>query len=206
MYGPSPFLLEDTEIAMSLIEDIVMGTLIVPGDKLEGSPLPFMACKKSDGGLRLIGHMDRANPLWKDLEIADSVLVIFWGPNTYVSPSYYVTSPRVPTWVYATVHVTGKAKLIQDADALSALVSDLSNFLEPEGSGWCIGQVADYKEKLLSGIVGFEIEANTTQSQVRILQTNSKEDRAAVYKALVGGTNAEQQVAELMKKNILSIG
>lgn len=200
MYGPAPFLFEDTNTAITLIDEIVMGTLIAPGETMEGSPLPFMTKQTEKGGLKLIGHMDRANPLWRLLDTSQQVLVVFWGPNTYISPSYYTSQPRVPTWAYATVHAHGTARLLVDETDSNKIVTDLGNFTEKPDSGWDIDQVTDYKQKLLKGIVGFEIDILRVQSQIRLLQTNNIADRASVYRSLAGGSNAERQTAELMDK------
>jgi transcriptional regulator len=48
---------------------------------------------------------------WKDLE-ASEVLVIFNGPHTYISSSWY-DHENVPTWNYIAVHVYGTVKLIE---------------------------------------------------------------------------------------------
>ncbi|WP_417317198.1 FMN-binding negative transcriptional regulator [Emcibacter sp.] len=206
MYAPEPFNFTDVDTAVLLIDEIVMGTLLVGGDKIEGSPVPFMARVDSDGTLCLVGHMDRANPLWQRMEDHGQVIVIFWGPNSYISPSYYTSKPRVPTWAYATVHVTGRPQLIEDANGVDKIVSDLSRFLEQEGSAWHISQVEEYKEKLLKAIVGFEIKASDFQSQVRLLQTNTDADRKAVFSSLIQGSPAERHVANMMIKMKMAVG
>lgn len=199
MYAPPPFFSDDVDVACGLVENIVMGTLVTSGTCLQGSPLPFMFEQESDGRSKLVSHMDRRNPLWRDMEDGREVMVIFWGPSAYISPSVYVTRPRVPTWVYATVHVNGTPRLVRDADGVDKIVSDLCNFMEKSGSAWDISQVVDYKEKLLSSIVGFEIDITSAQSQIRLGQLNDSEDLRAVYDALCGGTHGEKQVAALMK-------
>ncbi|MEP1447267.1 MAG: FMN-binding negative transcriptional regulator [Paraglaciecola sp.] len=200
MYAPSPYLSKDPTIACNLIDMIVMGTLVTCENSMQGSPLPFMVNQKTDGKLRLISHMDRANPLWKTLQNNQEVMVIFWGPNSYISPSIYTTSPRVPTWFFATVHLKGIPRLIEDEDGLDTIVSDLSQFMEKADSTWQISQVANYKKRLLSAIVGFEIDVRSCQSQIRLGQGNSSKDQNAVYQALSKGNPAEKQVAELMQQ------
>ena len=55
------------------------------------------------GGLKIRGHVARANPHWKQLANGSPVLVMFHGPHTYVSPSWYADTQSVPTWNYAVV-------------------------------------------------------------------------------------------------------
>lgn len=199
MYAPPPYYSEDIDIACDLVKTIVMGTLVTSGTFLQGSPLPFMFEKGRDSALKLISHMDRRNPLQREMEDGREVLVIFWGPNAYISPSDYVATPRVPTWVYATVHMNGIPRLIHGKNEIDKIVSDLSYFMEKPNSGWDISQVVDYKEKLLDSIVGFEIDITSAQSQIRLGQQNDKEDIMAVYNSLSNGSHGEKQVAALMK-------
>ncbi|MBL4801228.1 MAG: FMN-binding negative transcriptional regulator [Emcibacter sp.] len=205
MYAPTPFFSDDINITADLVETIVMGTLVTSGSdtasapSLQGSPLPFMIEKNDDGTAKLISHMDRRNPLWREMEDGREVLVIFWGPSAYISPSIYTTTPRVPTWIYTTAHVSGMPRLVHDGDAKDKIVSDLCRFMEKPDSGWDISQVGDYKARLLDAIVGFEIDITSAQSQVRLGQLNNSEDLKAVYEALSHGAPGDMQVAEIMK-------
>lgn len=149
---------------------------------------------------KLISHMDRRNPLWRDMEGGREVLVIFWGPSAYISPSVYVTKPRVPTWVYATAHVNGIPRILQGKGEMDKIVTDLCRFMEEPDSGWDIGQVEEYKARILSGIVGFEIDITRVQSQTRLGQQNDSDDFRAVHNALVEGAAGEKQVAALMER------
>ena len=53
------------------------------------------------------------------------VLVIFQGPHTYVSPSWYEVELSVPTWNYTAVHAYGTPRLVTDYDAFYALLDTL---------------------------------------------------------------------------------
>jgi transcriptional regulator len=70
----------------------------------------------------LYGHMAQSNAQWRDFDASQDVLVIFQGPHTYVSPSWYEADPtNVPTWNYAVVHAYGSPRLITDDDACQTL-------------------------------------------------------------------------------------
>jgi transcriptional regulator len=59
----------------------------------------------------LKAHVARANPLWQRHDPAHKVLVVFKGPQAYVSPSWYATKAEhgkvVPTWNYIVVQASG---------------------------------------------------------------------------------------------------
>lgn len=197
MYIPPSFRSDDADLAWQLVEDIRLGCLIT-GGSLMASHLPFMAERGEP--IRLVGHLARANPQWKELEAAP-VLVNFLGPNTHISPSWYTTSPRAPTWNYVAVQVRGRARVTQDREVLRRMVLDLSALMEPDGSPWEAAKLdSAYVDKLLPGIVGFTIEVDHVDVQLRLSQQNNADDQTKVRAALGSGTLRERQVAETMTR------
>ena len=198
MYIPPAFRSDDPVLAWQLVEDIRLGCLITAGAGLLASHLPFMVERGTP--TRLVGHMARANPQWKELEAAP-VLVNFLGPNTHISPSWYASSPRAPTWNYVAVQVRGHAHVTQDRDVLRRMVLDLSALMEPDGSPWQAATLdSAYVEKLLPGIVGFTIDVDDIDVQLRLSQQNNADDQTRVRAALGSGTLRERQVAETMTR------
>jgi transcriptional regulator len=129
------------------------------------------------------------------------VLVNFLGPNTHISPSWYETSPRAPTWNYVAVQIRGRACVTQDREVLRRMVLDLSALMEPAGSPWDAANLdSAYVDKLLRGIVGFTIEVEHIDVQLRLSQQNNAGDLAKVRAALNAGSLRERQVAETMKR------
>ncbi len=204
MYAPSPFRSEDPDLAWQVIEDIRLGCLITHEGGLAASHLPFLVDRAADGSVRLTGHMARANPQWRALEGA-SVLVNFLGPNTHISPRWYTTTPRAPTWNFVAAQVRGQARLVEDAAALRAMVLRLSAEMEPPGSPWQAEALDEaYVSRLIPAIVGFEIAVSGVETQIRLSQQNTPEDRRRVHAALEAGTTRQRQVAEAMAALVAS--
>lgn len=198
MYIPASFRADDRALAWQLIEDIRLGCLISGGAELQASHVPFMVARGEQP--HLVGHMARANPQWKTLDAAP-VLVNFLGPNTHVSPSWYASSPRAPTWNYVAVQVRGRAEVTEDRDALRRMVLDLSALMEPPDSPWHAATLdSGYVEKLLPGIVGFTIAVESVDIQLRLSQQNIAEDRVRVRAALASGSLRERQVADAIAR------
>lgn len=86
---------------------------------LEANHLPFIL-KEEKGQTKLHGHIAKVNDLWKHVENLSDVLVVFNGPDCYVSPNYYPTKKKhgkaVPTWNYVSVHIKGVLSFIYDDD------------------------------------------------------------------------------------------
>lgn len=200
MYVPPPFRSTDIETAFALIEEIRLGTLISSKSEIEASHLPFVVDRDASEIGHLVGHCARANPQWKSLDGASDVLVAFLGPHTYVSPEWYGTHPRAPTWLYVSVHVRGTAKIVTDRAALRHMLSELSAAMEPPGSTWTPDSVSSYVDQLLPGIVGFHIDILSAETQLRLAQQNGVDDRHRVHRVLSEGTLPQRLVGELMER------
>jgi transcriptional regulator len=200
VYIPDAFKETDRNVAFSLIEEIRLGSIISAVDRIESSLVVFLLDRNVGANGRLIGHCARANPQWKGFESKPEVLVTFLGPNTHVSPSWYGTHPRAPTWLYANIHVRGRVRLVQDHASLRAIVVRLSKEMEPAGSPWHIDTVDAYVDRILLGIVGFTIDIESIETQLRLAQQNVIDDRQRVLQALDGGSPMQQAVGGLVRR------
>lgn len=202
MYIPAAFNEQSPQIAFDLIEEIRLGSLITQGRPMLVSHIPFMVDRDRGDHGTLIGHVSKANPQWEHLTENAEVLATFLGPNAYISPSWYATSPRAPTWTYISVHVYGKATLVRAEPELTAMVARLSNTMEPSDSSWSFSGLPEaHVAKLVKGIVGFEITITRIETQLRLGQNNSVEDRRRVGAALTSrnGLN-DSAVSKLMSR------
>lgn len=198
MYVPPIFQVTELNLIWDIVEEIRLGCLVTAGKEFGASHLPFMIERGRGSHGTLIGHMARANPQWRDDIDSSAVLVTFLGPNSYISPAWYATSPRAPTWNFVTVEVHGILRLVDEAAARREMVLRLSQVMEPADSAWAAD--AEYVDRLLPGIVGFEIEVTRAQAQLRLSQQNNTEDRARVHAALAHGSPRQQAVAQAMDK------
>ena len=174
------FAMQDKDEKHRFIDNFGFG--IIVSDSLSATHLPFYL--RADEGLAgtLYSHCSRANPHWKELAGAE-VLVIFSGPHAYISPSWYSQSPAVPTWNYAAVHGYGVVSLLDDMQTIDAL-KNISSKYEPELLIKKDILTDAYRDKLLSGIVGFKVELSHLQGQSKIVQNRKKQDQQQVFKAL----------------------
>jgi transcriptional regulator len=150
----------------------------------------------------LYAHCAKANPHWKSIEAA-KVLVIFTGPHSYISPSWYTTKPAVPTWNYTAVHAYGIASLLDPQETLKAVDQVVEKY-EPQ---LLIDQdivTESFKHKMLAAIVGFKIELTNLEGQLKLGQNRSKEDQAGIYEALNNsGSFDDLALAKYMEKRCM---
>ncbi len=209
MYVPDKFSFENQAQVFDFIEEIRLGSLVSttldPHSKtaFHASHIPFMVDRDRGKKGVLIGHVARANPQWQALQDGGNVLALFMGPSAYISPSWYQTSPRAPTWTYVSVQVQGTVRLITQLDALKSMVLRLCNESEPPSTGWAARDLPDsFVDRLIKGIIGFEIEIDVLEGALRLGQNNNMEDRKGVAEALAQGTGQQPIVASLMQSII----
>jgi len=120
------------------------------------------------------GHMSKANSLWKTLEKNSEALVIFQGPHTYISPTWY-NHVNVPTWNYQSVHVYGKPRIVTEHDETYNLLKKLIERHEA-GSPYRLDTLPqDFVEKEMKGIVAFQIEVTRIEANYKLSQNRDEE-------------------------------
>ncbi len=205
-YVPRHFRHDDRESLEAFVAAHAFGTLVSASpDGLAVTHLPFLSRKAADGGFRLVAHMARANPHWQSLEQAGEVLAIFEGPHAYVSPTWYVNHPAVPTWNYAVVHARGRARLTTP-ESMPALVDTLAQqYEESRPAPWRMAdQPPEFAAKMMPAIVGFEIAVERLEGKFKLSQNRRPEDVAGV----IAGLEAEGQseLAALMRAHAVRDG
>jgi len=134
----------------------------------------------------LYGHVARANTQWREALAALPSLVIFPGPDGYVSPSWYAAKAEhgrvVPTWNYVTVHATGSAGFFEDAAQLHDLVDRLTRRHEAgRARPWAVGDApADFVAGQLRAIVGLRLPISGLQGKWKLGQNRSAADQAGL--------------------------
>jgi len=191
MYVPKHFAETRPEIMHKLIRSYPFGTLItMTSHGLEASHIPFVFKPDPAPFGTLQGHLARANSQWKVSTPDVEALVIFNGPDAYITPSWYPTKrdtgKAVPTWNYVVVHAYGKLQVIEDEDWLKTHVEELTNQHEQgRDEPWKVSDApADYTARLLKGFVGVQIELTRLEGKWKLGQNRSEADRQGVFEGL----------------------
>ena len=111
MYVPRHFAEADADRLARFIDENGFGLIVTVSEgRPVASHVPFLYERERNV---LLSHVARANPQWRDLAGETEVMVVFQGPHTYISPSWY-RAPGVPTWNYAVAHVYGRPRALED--------------------------------------------------------------------------------------------
>ena len=186
MYVPASFAISDEKILESFIERYDFATMTSSSSAgLVASHIPIML-RRSAGKAVLVGHVARANSQWQQFDGKAEALAIFHGPHAYVSPTWYATSPAVPTWNYAVVHVYGKPRAREEGEFTAAALRDL--VAKHEGSRakpWRAEDLAkEYFEKLAGAVVAFEMPIDRIEGNFKLGQNRSQDDRLGMLQGL----------------------
>jgi transcriptional regulator len=208
MYNPPHFKQEDVPLLHALIREHPLGTLVAQTpDGLVANHLPFEVDPEPAPFGTLRGHVSRANPVWHRASPVLDALVVFTGPQGYISPSWYETKQDggkvVPTWNYAVVHAYGRMRAIEDPAWLRRLVDQLTHTNEDHRDvPWQTTDApADYIEKQLEGIVGIEIPLSRLEGKWKMSQNRDARDRVGVVERLrAAGDPASAAMAEVVTR------
>ena len=191
MYTPAHFDETRPELLHQLVRDHPLGLLITQGaNGLDANPIPFLLDAEAGGHGVLRAHVARANPVWREARTDVETLVVFQGPQAYITPNWYPakaeTGKVVPTWNYITVQARGKLVVRDDAAWVHALVTRLTQRHEAtQPRPWAVGDApADYIETMLRAIVGIEISLASLRGKWKMSQNRLSADREGLSRGL----------------------
>jgi transcriptional regulator len=190
MYQPPAFREDRPEVLHALIRAHPLGTLVTgaPGG-LVANLLPFLLIE-TEAGPVLRAHLARANTHVNILREADEALVIFQGPEAYVSPSWYASKAEhgkvVPTWNYAVVQVAGAPEVIDAPEWLAVQIAALTEAQEAgRAEPWAVADApAPFVAAQIRGIVGLEIPVARIEGKWKMSQNRGEADRRGVARGL----------------------
>ncbi|MDP6871970.1 MAG: FMN-binding negative transcriptional regulator [Alphaproteobacteria bacterium] len=190
MYLPRKFREERKDVLHKTMREI--GAAIVVGQGASGLsashvPIELDSAAGPYGTIRC--HLAKANP--QSEAIADQdVLLIFQGPQGYVTPNWYPskhqTGKGVPTWNYVAIHAHGTATTFDDPARLQAHLGAMTDHFESAYQlPWKLEDAPDgYIEGMCQAIIGIEIEISRLEGKWKLSQNRSETDAAGVVNGL----------------------
>jgi transcriptional regulator len=197
MYLPTYARVEDETVSWSLMREFNFALLVTAPEGIPfATPVPFTI---SEAHRKLSTHVAKANPQWQSLQPDREVLVVFQGEHAFVSPRWYESSPQVPTWNYATVHVYAKPRILDFAETRAQLEA----LMEVHGHAPDMAELPEaYLQKMQNGIVGIELAVTRLEGKFKLSQNKSQADQRNVSAHLEESHSLERGVAARMKANL----
>jgi transcriptional regulator len=193
MYRPSMFDELRPEALHPLIDAHPLGLLVRAGAATAPAPqadlIPWLIEPGPTPAGTLVGHVARANPLWQEAA-GTQVLVVFQGPQGYVSPGWYPSKAEhgkvVPTWNYTMVQARGVLQADEDPAAVLDIVTRLTQRHESgRNLPWKVSDApAGFIDTMLRAIVGVRIPLDSLVGKLKQSQNRPAADREGVIRGL----------------------
>ena len=191
MYVPPLFAIGDEAEFSAFCDSHPFAALVTHGpDGLFATHLPLILKRDQGAKGSFFGHIARANPHWQRAAEGSEALLIFSGPQGYVTPSWYATKQEtakvVPTWNYAAVHARGIISWPTDHDFLRQNLSDLTDRHEARfDHPWALSDAPDdFIAKQMRAIVGMRFEITGFDGKIKMSQNRPAADIDGVIKGL----------------------
>lgn len=162
---------------------------LVSAEPFFATPLPVLAATGPDGAVtRLDGHFSRRNPHVAILRERPLVRFLFMGPNGYISPSWMADRTQAPSWNYASVQISARVRLIDDAAGVGASLGALIAANEAgRDAAWSAAEMGPRLAGLSRGVVAFEADVEAIRPMFKL----SQDDRDDVYADILRGLDGE---------------
>ena len=192
MYVPKHHEETDISVLHALVRSHPLGAWVTQGDgELLVNHIPFLLESSRGEHGTLVGHVARANRVWLSFSTTVNSVVIFQGPETYITPSWYPSKQThgkaVPTWNYAVVHAHGLPLVIEDRDWLLQHITHLTDTNERDQAlPWKVSDAPqEFTERLMNAIVGIEIPITKLVGKWKVSQNRPDADKLGVVAGLL---------------------
>ena len=185
LYMPKPHVVEDPDLLRDFMDEFAFADLVTASPGIRITHIPVLLNRGETSHGTLFGHIARHNPQSEVLDGRTQAIIVFRGPHSYISPTWYGKSDAVPTWNFAVVHATGRPKPITDQNVLRDCLGKLIRKFEGESSAYDFASLPrSFVDGLMGGIVGFKMDIERLEGKFKLGQERSAADKEAMLKHL----------------------
>ncbi|SHN46330.1 FMN-binding negative transcriptional regulator [Cryptosporangium aurantiacum] len=196
MYQPTEFRGTDPQQAYAHIARYPFG-ILVSAAGLAATHLPFLL-NTPDTPTGVVSHFALRNGQWRTIGDGEEVLVIFPGPDAYVSPRTYTAEEDVPTWNYTAVHLRGAYRRIdRPSEVRELLERTVATFEARYAAPWSLSSMdGSALESLGRAVVAFEVTTRTLEHGLKLSQDKLPDDVRGVCDALSRSADPTDRATE----------
>ncbi|MES2373534.1 MAG: FMN-binding negative transcriptional regulator [Bacteroidota bacterium] len=201
MYNLPHYKEKDAAVVLAFMKEhpFAMLTGVDDEQKPVATQIPFLFVER-EGQLFLRGHIMKGNDHHKAFSTNNNVLVLFTGPHSYVSASWYTNPQQGSTWNYMTVHAKGEMRFLPDEE-LPGLLNELTSFYEKEESPALFKHIPEeYISRMVKAIVAFEIKVTAIEHVFKLSQNKDQQSFENILEKLFAGDADARAVANEMHK------
>ena len=213
MYNPGHFVESRLDVLHALVRAHPLATLITLSEgALVANHIPMLLRQDGSPFGALVGHVARANPVWRATDLIVPALVCFQGPQAYISPSLYATKQEhgkvVPTWNYVVVQAGGLLTIHDDPVWVRAQVTELTQQQEaPHATPWAVDDAPrEYTDTMLRALVGISIPMTALTGKWKVSQNQPAVNQATVVQGLAASPHGEAQAMAVLVQQAAAAG
>jgi transcriptional regulator len=167
------------QVLRLVLENPLAWVVSLDADAFRATPLPLRPRVGADGRIvALEGHFARSNSHSAALQRDGRAILLFSGPQGYISPSWVSNRTWGPTWNYAVAQFLVKIEFDETPARLDAHLHDLVEAMERGRTGaWHPSEMGARYETLKRMIVPFEARVLEQRARFKLGQ----DERDAVF-------------------------
>ncbi len=148
------------------------------------SMMPLLPELDDDGRITgLFGHLPNHHPQVPALRHEPRALVLFQGPDAYISPDMVARPGWAPTWNFTVAAFTTDIAFVPDET--DRALRDLVDVMEaPRARPWTVEQMGPRYDDLAAKVVAFRATVRGVDARFKHGQDEAREDFAGIVDAL----------------------
>ena len=176
----------DEQVLRLVLEHPLAWVVSLDGGNFRATPLPLRPRVGADGRIEALeGHLARSNPQCAALQRDGRALLLFSGPQGYISPSWVSNRTWAPTWNYAVVQFLVTIAFDETPAQLEAHLDDLIGAMERgRPAAWSRSEMGARFDAIKRMIVPFEAIVVEQRAKFKLGQDERESVFAEITEAL----------------------
>jgi transcriptional regulator len=204
IYIPDRHVETDRAWIRDFIDEYSFAMVVTAHQGLRVTNVPTLFTRTAEGWGKIWFHIAKNNRQQEALNADAETLIVFHGAHGYISPNWYVNPAgvtAVPTWNFAVVHATGRARRLDDDALFATNLSQLVTKNESKygGGPWNFQKLPDsYLKGMRQGIIQYEMTIQNVEAKFKLGQERSPADQTTMLKGISAAPH-ERTLPELSR-------
>jgi transcriptional regulator len=200
LYIPKAHLVEERKSLHDFMDEFAFVDVVTVSPTLRITHIPSVLDRTAGAYGTIFGHVSAQNPQRAAFDGKQTAVIVFHGPQGYISPTWYAQTEATPTWNFSVVHASGRPTAITDpAQTRELLARLIAKFERAVGSsGYDLSKLPEsYVSRMMGGIAPFRMEVEALEGKFKLGQERSEGDKRGVLAHLQKGGYRERSLYDV---------